>query len=371
MSGAANEFYIGLLSGTSVDGVDAGLFEFDSHNNIALLSRHHQPYPPEIRDAILRLSQSGDNEIDRMGALDVALGELFGRAALRVIEQENIHAANIAAIGSHGQTIRHRPNQNYAFSLQIGDPNTIAHISGITTVADMRRMDMAAGGQGAPLAPAFHQAVFCSHNERRCIINIGGISNISVLHDDKNKVIGYDTGPGNLLMDSWVSTHLHRNYDENGDWAKTGNINKALLMKLLSHSYLQKAFPKSTGREDFNRAWLDQVLSEQEAMAPEDVQATLCEFTALSLSQSIQQHEIDAAYICGGGAHNQTLMARISAHLPSIKVDSTSALKIDPDWVEAGLFAWLAKQRLDRNATNLSSVTGASEAKILGAIYSA
>ncbi len=370
MSDAANELYIGLLSGTSADGVDAGLFEFDSHNNITLLSSYHQPYPPEIRDAILRLSQPGDNEIDRMGALDIALGELFGRTALTVIEQENIRAENITAIGSHGQTIRHRPNQKYAFSLQIGDPNTIAQISGITTVADMRRMDMAAGGQGAPLAPAFHQAAFYSNDERRCIINIGGISNISVLHDEKTKVIGYDTGPGNVLMDSWVNTHLHCNYDENGNWAKTGKINETLLKKLLSHPYLQKSFPKSTGREDFNRTWLDQILPEQETAAPEDVQATLCEFTSLSLSQSIQQHEIDAAYICGGGAHNKTLMERINAHLPNIKINSTKALNIEPDWVEAGLFAWLAQQRINKKATDFTSVTGASKATTLGAIYS-
>ncbi len=370
MSDTTNQLYIGLLSGTSVDGVDAGLFEFDARNNITLISSYHQPYPAEIRDAILRLSQPGDNEIDRMGALDVALGELFGSAALTVIEQENIQTESITAIGSHGQTIRHRPNQKYAFSLQVGDPNTIAHISGITTVADMRRMDMAAGGQGAPLAPAFHRAAFYSNEEHRCIVNIGGISNISVLHDDKNIVIGYDTGPGNLLMDSWVSTHLHRNYDENGDWAKTGNINKALLMKLLSHPYLQKNFPKSTGREDFNRAWLEHILSNLSPIAAADVQASLCEFTAQSLSQSIQHHAIDAAYICGGGAHNQTLMQRISAHLPDIKVDTTSALNINPDWVEAGLFAWLAKQRIDGKKTNLTSVTGASQPTTIGAIYS-
>ncbi len=370
MPDTANELFIGLLSGTSVDGIDAGLFEFGASNNIILRGSYHQPYPPEIRDAILRLSQPGDNEIDRMGALDIAIGELFAKAASTVIKQEGIPSKRIKAIGSHGQTIRHRPNQKHAFSLQVGDPNTIAQTSGITTVADMRRMDIAAGGQGAPLAPAFHQAAFYTSSERRCIINIGGISNISVLHDDCNKVVGYDTGPGNILMDSWVSTHRHRDYDENGDWAKTGSVNDALLHQLMSHPYLQKTFPKSTGREDFNRAWLEQVLSKLSPITAEDVQASLCEFTALSLSQSIQDHVIDAAYICGGGAHNQTLMQRISAHLPDIKVDTTSALKINPDWVEAGLFAWLAKQRIDGRKTNLTSVTGASHSTVLGAIYS-
>ncbi|MFL0804240.1 MAG: anhydro-N-acetylmuramic acid kinase [Agarilytica sp.] len=369
MPGNANELFIGLLSGTSVDGVDAGLFEFGAGHSITLRSSYHQPYPPEIRDAILRLSQPGDDEIDRMGALDIALGELFGKAALALIQQENIDPKHIKAIGSHGQTIRHRPNQKYAFSLQIGDPNTIAHISGITTVADMRRMDMSAGGQGAPLAPAFHEAAFFSSEERRCIINIGGISNISILQGDNNKTIGYDTGPGNILMDSWVNTHLHRSYDESGNWAKTGRANEALLKQLMSHPYLEKSFPKSTGREDFNRAWLAQILSELAPIAPEDVQASLCEFTALSLTQSIQQHDIDAAYICGGGAHNQTLIERISVHLPKIRVSTTRELKIAPDWVEAGLFAWLAKQRLDGKSTNLTSVTGASIPTILGAIY--
>lgn len=368
----ANKLYIGLLSGTSVDGVDAGLFEFAdnaSGTQAKLLQSYQHPYPAEIREDILWISQPGENEIDRMGSLDIALGQIFAQAALNLIEESNINPQNVCAIGSHGQTIRHRPRHSLPFSLQIGDPNTIAHRTGISTVADLRRKDMAAGGQGAPLAPAFHQAAFYSSAEKRCVINIGGIANISILNKNNADVEGYDTGPGNILMDSWVNTHLRQPYDEDGVWAKSGNISEVLIQHLMRHPYFAQPQPKSTGREDFNRAWLDQTLSECETLSAQDVQASLCELTALSISQAVSQHDIDVIYLCGGGTNNLQLVERLKSLLSGIRIDTTQTLGIAPDWVESGLFAWLAKQRMENLAGNLPRVTGANKAVILGGIY--
>ncbi len=355
--------------------MDAALFEFRENaqgqkkTEAKLLASHQHPYPPEVREAILRISTPGENEIDRMGSLDIALGQLFAQATNTLIKKSNVKKSSITAIGSHGQTIRHRPNTKYPFTLQIADPNTIAYECDITTVSDFRRMDMAAGGQGAPLAPAFHQAVFYSSAEKRCIINIGGIANISVLNEDTEKVIGYDCGPGNILMDSWVQTHTMQSYDESGAWAQSGQVETRLLNELLDHPFLSKTFPKSTGREDFNRTWLNHILTQLHPIPAENIQATLCEFTAKTIAFAVKIHEIENVYVCGGGAHNTYLLSRIEANLQNVPVSTTCDLNIPPDWVEAGLFAWLAKQRLDNKVGNLPSVTAARKPVTLGGIY--
>jgi len=368
------QLYIGLMSGTSIDGIDVGLFEC-SPTRIAMMASHQASLPEQTKQAILALSQPGNFEIDVMGQLDISLGKAFADAALALLDAEGIAPSRISAIGSHGQTIRHRPDAEHPFTLQIGDPNTIAEITGITTVADFRKRDMAAGGQGAPLAPAFHEAVFHSPNERRCIVNIGGMANISVLKHGDHHTLGYDTGPGNVLLDAWIQHQQQIPYDDCGQWAASGQLNPQLLNKMLNHPYLKLAYPKSTGREDFHMEWLITLLSETDlklnspAVAPEDIQATLCEFTAASIACAIRQHEVDAVYICGGGAHNNHLMASLARLLPYQRLAKTDALGLEADWVEAGLMAWLACQTLQQLPGNLPAVTGAKKSTILGAIH--
>jgi len=368
MSAASSSYFIGLISGTSVDGIDAGLFEFRGLN-IRLAASHCHRFPDAIKRDILRLTQPGSNEIDIMGELDVKIGLEFAQSANYLIHQAGLSKRDISGIGSHGQTIRHRPKAPFPFTLQIGDPNTIAQHCGITTVADLRRRDISAGGQGAPLAPAFHQAVFFDAKERRCIANIGGIANVSVLNNDPNRTVGYDTGPGNVLMDAWIHKHRGAYYDEHGSWASTGTINNALLQRLLSHEYFAKKHPKSSGREEFHLSWLESVLSHQPSLNTEDVQATLCELTAKSLANSVRQHSVSHLYLCGGGAHNKHLISRISASLPDINVTTSETLGIPPNWVEAGLVAWLAKRALTHQPGNIPNVTGARSPVILGAVY--
>ncbi|MFL0810797.1 MAG: anhydro-N-acetylmuramic acid kinase [Agarilytica sp.] len=368
---AAGELYIGLISGTSVDGIDAGLFEFSPQKGQTACRQIETlqfDYPEKVRKEILALSQPGENEIERLGIADHQLGQLFADAALALIKKAKLSISNITAIGSHGQTIRHRANIDAPFTLQIGDANRIAHKTGITTVADLRRKDMAAGGQGAPLAPAFHQAVFGEKNKKRCVINIGGMTNISVLAENPDNVIGYDTGPGNVLMDSWAQALLNEPYDANGDWAASGNSNESLLKIFLEHPYLTLPFPKSTGREEFNRFWLMKALAGR-AMHPDDVQATLCEFTACTIADAVEQHHCDEVYLSGGGVRNRTLMTALKEKLSNKTLGTTEQLGIHPDWVEAGLCAWLAKQRLNNVPVQIAKVTGASEATTLGAVY--
>lgn len=359
---------MGMMSGTSADGIDAAIFDF----GVAppqLKAQISLPYPEAIKQQILELSQPGDNEIDRLGTLDGQIGQLFANCANQLIAASAISKSSIRAIGSHGQTVRHRPLAEPRFSLQIGNPHLIAQETGITTIADFRRRDLAVGGQGAPLAPAFHQAVFYDDHERRCIVNIGGICNVSVLHKNPENVLGYDTGPGNVLLDGWIKQNLNRDYDNNGQWAASGAIHADLLRALMAHPYLQMPPPKSTGREDFHMDWLRATLIEFKSVTANDVQATLCEFTALSMVKAIQNHSIDAVYTCGGGAHNTHLIKRIAYHLPNHKVSTTAALGLAPDWVETGLCAWLASRTLGHQPGNIPSVTGASRKVVLGAIY--
>lgn len=362
------------MSGTSIDGIDAALVRSTDHS-IELLTTHEHSIPEPVRQQIVNLSASGPEEIELLGALDRALGHLFGRATLALLEKAKTSPELVAAIGSHGQTVRHRPpsgghKPDSSFTLQIADPNTIAEVTGITTVADFRRRDIAAGGEGAPLAPAFHAATMSDANSNRAIVNIGGIANVSFLQGE-NLVQGLDTGPGNTLLDGWINQTLGQRFDRGGNWSASGNVQTPLLEKLLEHPYFTLTGKRSTGKEHFNLAWLEDKLSQLPAMDAADVQATLAEFTALTIANEINQCEtsIDEIYLCGGGAHNDDLRNRIMHRTKTSTVATTSAIGIDPDWVEAMAFAWLASRCLDKLPGNAPVVTGACGLRVLGGIY--
>lgn len=363
--------YIGLMSGTSMDAVDAALVELRG-DHIALVARRSLPLPEALRAALIEASHDHHTPIAHIAELDVRLGRLFAEAALDLLRTNAVAAAKVRAIGSHGQTVYHRPQGDTPTSLQIADPNLIAELTGITTVADFRRRDIAAGGQGAPLVPAFHDAVFRSDAEDRAVVNLGGIANITLLPRDRAAPVrGFDTGPGNALMDYWVHRHRRAAYDDGGAWAASGCVQPSLLAALLREPYFTQPPPKSTGRELFNPGWLNALLTQAGAgLAPADVQATLCELTAVSVAHAIQQHAPGCArvLVCGGGAYNATLMARLAALLAR-PVESTALHGIDPKWVEAMAFAWLARQTLLGRPGNLPAVTGARAPVVLGAIY--
>ena len=356
------------MSGTSLDGIDACLVSIND-NHLHLIDSLEQPLPDLLRQELLALCQPGNNEIERMGRADRQLAQLYADYCLQLLDKNQLKAENITAIGSHGQTIRHQPEGKSGFSLQIGDPNTLAQLTNITTVADFRRRDIAAGGQGAPLAPVFHSATFGSSKHNRAIVNIGGMANISFINSD-GTTQGYDTGPGNVLLDAWISKHLGLSYDKSGKWASSGTINTELLKQLLSHPYFTAPAPKSTGRELFNLAWLEQQLGQKDIPA-ENVQATLLELTAQSICQEIERNNTNYSevYLCGGGAYNTRLAQRIETLLHPSIVASTSALGISPEWVEASCFAWLAKQTLLQCPINTPPITGANKSQILGGIY--
>ena len=364
----ASSLYIGLLSGTSLDGIDAALFDFGD-NDHRLCHAIDYAIPTVLREKLLALCLPGDNEIERMGLAHAELGAVFADATMELLAASATSPKAIRAIGCHGQTIRHRPEANHPFTLQIGDPNRIAAMTGITTVADFRGCDIALGGQGAPLAPAFHQAAFGLPHRIRAIINIGGIANISIL--DGQQLLGFDTGPGNVLIDAWVNKHQQKTFDRDGQWAGQGSVDQALLAQLKSHPYFAEPPPKSTGREQFNLPWLEQQL-ERFSVSPVDIQSTLLEFTAQTISDQLAElpRALDEIYVCGGGAFNRQLMTRLKTLNQPVPLTTTATLNIPPDWVEAGLFAWLAKQRINRQPVDLSSITGAKRAGVLGAIYS-
>lgn len=366
------ELYIGLISGTSVDCIDAVLVDFSTPQPHFLQTLGFA-IPGELKARLYRIMTPGDNEIDRMGVLDQQLGGLFADAVAQLLNNAELPADAIKAVGSHGQTIRHRPpgELEAAFTLQIGDPNVIAERSGITTVADFRRRDMAAGGQGAPLVPAFHRAVFHSPHKDRIILNIGGIANLTLLPRE-GEILGFDTGPGNGLMDGWIQLHKQLDFDADGDWAGEGKVSEELLQTLLRHPYFERPAPKSTGKEMFTLQWLRTALERFPGLQPEHVQATLLELSAVTISNHILAGSTarDAEiFVCGGGAYNGRLMARLRELLESHRVGSTEELGIPPDWVEAGAFAWLAKQTLAHQPGNVASVTGARRERILGSVY--
>lgn len=354
--------YIGLMSGTSLDAIDAVLIDFTNSPRIA--GTLELAMPANIREEIRSLNTPCTNDLARSLVLDKKLAGLFSQAVLQLLAQASTPARMVAAIGSHGQTLRHAPDGDNGYSLQAGDPNLIAERTGITVVADFRMRDIAAGGQGAPLVPAFHQAVFSCPGENRVIINIGGMANISLLYAD-GRTGGFDTGPGNVLMDHWCEKNRGDPFDRDGEWAKSGVLNTHLLAQMLEEPFFRKPPPKSTGRDRFDAHWLEQF--NLPGIPPEDVQATLLELTAQSICDAIPD-EMNKLYLCGGGANNRQLASRVAA-ISGKPVESTQALGIPAKWVEAAAFAWLAKQAMNNQPGNLPEVTGARGKRVLGGIY--
>ena len=357
--------YIGIMSGTSLDGADAVLADFSTAQCRAL-AFCHEPYPAELRAELLALNGAGDNEIERSQLAANQLARIYSRAARCTMQSANVDAGQIAAIGCHGQTVRHRPDRQ--FTVQLNNPALLAELTGCDVVADFRSRDLAAGGQGAPLVPAFHDGIFRHKDETRVVANIGGIANLTILAPDK-PAWGFDCGPGNCLMDVWIARHHVKPYDENGVWARQGEILPGLLARLLDEKYFPSPPPKSTGRDLFNMAWLTSRLVANER--PEDVQATLLALTAQTIVDHIARHAPGAGrlLVCGGGANNQALMNDIAGRFSCGSVEKTDAYGMPAQQVEALAFAWLALCATKRQPVDLTATTGASHASVLGAIY--
>lgn len=375
--------FIGLISGTSADGIDAALVRFGDANPASpaasrceLLLGHTYPWSPAVRERLVALGQGGDaHSIEELGTLDVQIGEAFAEATARLLEHAGVGADQVRALGSHGQTVRHRPagardDGLHPFTMQLGDGNVIAERSGIATVADFRRRDVAAGGHGAPLVPAFHAALLHSADEDRAVLNLGGIGNFTLL-PAVGEVRGFDTGPANALMDAWCERHTSAAFDADGAFAGRGEVDVALLARLLDEPWFALAPPKSTGREQFHLAWVEARLGGGER--PQDVQATLLELSATTIVDALraQQPATRRLLACGGGVRNTRLLGRIAALLPGVVVESTEAHGLDPDFVEAMAFAWLARQTLAGLPGNVPSVTGARGPRVLGVVYPA
>lgn len=370
------DLYLGLISGTSADGIDAVLVDFSA--GVRLIAGHTFPYADDLRQRLLALMHAESVALEDLGQVDVEVGRAFATAAMALLEQHGVSPQRVRAIGSHGQTIRHRPWLRFPFTLQIGDPHQIAEISGIRTVADFRRRDMAAGGQGAPLVCALHAALFAFADQSRAVLNLGGIANLTLLQPGQ-PVRGFDTGPANCLMDIWAGLHHGQQRDEAGAWAGAGQVNAELLQRLLDDEYFARSIPKSTGREHFHRSWLQQVLDQHPALpappTPVDVQATLAELSAVSIAQALSREAPDTQRViaCGGGVHNRTLMLRLQRalhrHLAAECVlETTAEHGLDPDFVEATAFAWMARETLHARPGNCAAVTGAAGPRVLGAI---
>ena len=368
----SSEIYIGLMSGTSLDGVDIAIVDFTQHTP-KIIHCATWPYESGLKQRIRDITINSTTSLANLCQLDVELGLNYAEIVNRTLESCGIAKHTVAAIGNHGQTIHHSPGGDPPFTLQIGDPNVIAAKTGITNVGDFRRKDVALGGQGAPLAPAFHQFLFASDSIDRAIINIGGIANITFLPaDGKSGVVGFDTGPGNTLLDYWTSKNQGTAYDEQGKWGETGSVILELLDSMLSDEpFFQQLPPKSTGTEYFNPNWLLPYLTSN--FSAVDVQASLVDLTAETIAGGIRLLSASSieCYICGGGVHNRHLLKRIQELLPDTQINSTKDLGLDPDYVEAVAFAWLARQTMNRQTGNLPTVTRASKAAILGGIYPA
>lgn len=367
-----SEYYVGLMSGTSMDALDAVLVDLSAPHP-TLCASLSAPLPEALRQELVVLTQPGANEIDRSARADRLLGEFAATTVQQLLQSSEIETTAVRAIGSHGQTIRHAPQANPPYTVQIGDPNSIAQLTGITTVADFRRRDMVVGGQAAPLVPAFHNAIYRDGSRNRVALNLGGIANITILPADATlPVIGFDTGPANGLMDAWCQYRRSEAYDQDGRGAAQGSVNLTLLAELESDPYFDLPPPKSTGREHFNLDWFLPNLP-PEGLSDEDVLATLCELSARTVAAAIQRHAADSSevIVCGGGAYNSHLMQRLRANLPAVEIVSSALYGIEPRWIEAMAFAWLAQRTLRHQPGNLPSVTGAREAVILGAIYPA
>lgn len=362
-----SELYVGLMSGTSLDGVDAVLVDLQG-NGARILGSAHHPYPKSLRDDLLALCAPGVDELGRAALTGNELARVYAATVASLLGPLQVEKADIRAIGCHGQTVRHRPDLGY--SLQLGNASLLAELAGLRVVADLRSRDIAAGGQGAPLVPAFHAAMFADPNEDRVVLNLGGIANLTLLLRASG-VRGFDSGPGNGLMDLWVSRHLGEDFDRDGAWANQGRVEPELLARLYADAYFSQLPPKSTGRERFNAAWLDARLQPQ--FAPADVQATLLELTVHSVATAVARHAPGAQRIivCGGGAANRALMHALQARLGPAALEPSDRHGIGTQLVEATAFAWLAKQALEGRTSSLVAVTGARGARVLGAIYPA
>ena len=362
--------YLGLMSGTSTDAIDAALVDIEGAE-LVILDYRQFPIAREVRQALAGLNAA--SSLSEATELDALAGKLFADAAQALLAANGLKPEQVKAIGSHGQTVLHLPAATPPRTLQIGDPNLIANLTGIDTVADFRRADMAAGGQGAPLAPAFHAWKFRSAQVNRVVLNLGGMANVTLLPaDSAAEVQGFDTGPGNTLMDAWIQRCLNKDFDEDGEWAASGEPHDELLTRLLSDPYFSAPPPKSTGKDDFNLGWLTEMMGTTgDERRPQDVQASLLELTAVSVTEAIAAHapKTEEVLVCGGGARNPVLMRRLRQRLPGLSLKSTAEFGIDPDAVEAVAFAWLAKQRLDKIPANLPAVTGARRPAILGGLY--
>lgn len=377
MLASQSPLFIGLMSGTSLDGVDGVLAELPADGSgtpLVTIATTYLPFPDPLRNDLMALQTRGDNEIHRESLTANTLARCYAECVSQLLDQGGVTPNQVRAIGVHGQTIRHRPECGY--TRQTNNPALLAELVGIDVIADFRSRDIAAGGQGAPLVPAFHQAIFGAPDEIRVVANIGGISNISVLGHGR-KVTGFDTGPGNVLMDAWIMQHQQKAYDACGMWAATGQVIPALLNTLLNEPFLKLAPPKSTGRDLFHSAWLADKLVRFADAAPANVQATLTAFTATTLADAIAAHATGASavYVCGGGAYNTHLMQHLQQALIACghpaRVQSTDTLGVSPNHVEALAFAWLAHRHVERKPGNLASVTGAKDVRVLGALYPA
>ncbi|MDF7666801.1 anhydro-N-acetylmuramic acid kinase [Orbaceae bacterium ESL0727] len=368
-----SNFFIGVMSGTSMDGIDLALTQIDSVNQIRLVASDCYPMPTDLKQKLILLCETKQTTLQNLGELDHQLGQLFADSINHFLLKNQIDHQQIAAIGCHGQTVFHSPEGVAPFTLQIGDANIIAAQTQITTIADFRRKDMAYGGQGAPLVPAFHQAILADRHKNRVVVNIGGISNISILIPNQN-VTGYDTGPGNLLLDGFIHQQLNQPYDKDATWAKTGSVNHDLLRHCLNDPFFAQLAPKSTGRELFNLTWLAAKLTAFQPLKIADIQATLVELTAQSIANELIKLPLinvlpNELLVCGGGAKNPLIMERLTKLLPNWSVLPTDKLGISGDDMEAMAFAWLAYCRLHRIPSNIPKVTGASQKVSLGVIY--
>jgi anhydro-N-acetylmuramic acid kinase len=374
----AAELFIGLMSGTSLDGVDGVLADF-SEGRISVRAYATAPFPAALRAELMALNTPGDNELHRASLAGNGLARIYAGVAGQLLADSGTPASEVTALGAHGQTVRHRPTEfdGVGYTLQVNNPSLLAELTRIDVVADFRSRDLAAGGQGAPLVPAFHRALFARAGEPVAVLNIGGISNLSLLPPvdapGDPAVLGFDCGPGNALMDHWCQLHTGQPFDRGGQWAASGQVLPTLLAQLQAEPYFAKAPPKSTGRDLFNPAWLAAHLGTVTAFAPADVQATLTEFTAIVCAADVLRYENDSKLliVCGGGALNDHLLARLRALLPAVEVAASTEHGLPPLQIEAAAFAWLARSTVRREAGNLASVTGARGARVLGAIYPA
>lgn len=364
-------WYVGLMSGTSMDGMDAVLARFDG-DGPEVGGSFHAPMPEELHTLMQSMIGTQQTRLDDLLRVATRFADLSADAVKGLLTKSGVASDAVVAIGSHGQTLCHRPD--LAASFQVDDPSRLAARTGIDVVADFRRRDLAAGGQGAPLAPAFHADAFQSDTEDRVILNLGGIANITFLPaSGETPASGFDTGPANTLLDAWYREHRDGRFDTNGDWARSGAVDRILLAAFLDDPYFRTCPPKSTGREHFHRGWVEEIVARQAKLSPADVQATLTELTAISVAQAIRSHccEEGALFACGGGTQNGFLMERLAANLTGFRVDTTDALGIPPQLVEAAAFAWLAYRNINRLPGNLPGVTGAEHAAVLGGVYPA